>query len=64
MTFGGENGTDGTHFLVFSENIAFAHHFLATHPPNRSAGNIGYISKKLSKMVGNPAIYPVYSRYN
>ena len=53
----------------FSEDVAFAHHFVAirpppTLPPCRSASGIGYTSKKLSKMAGNPASYPVYSRYN
>ena len=33
MTCGGENGTDGNHFPVFSEDVAFAQHFMATHPP-------------------------------
>ena len=69
MTGEGENGTNGSHFPVFSKDIAFAHHFLATRLPHtlplyRSASSIGYASKKLSKMVGNPASYPVYSRYN
>ena len=35
-----------------------------TLSPYRSASGIGYASKKLSKMAGNPASYPVYSRYN
>ena len=42
--------------------VAFAHHFVATHPPPtlppcRSATDIGYTSKKLSKMAGNLASY-------
>ena len=46
--------------------LAFAHHFVAPHPPHTlppytSASSIGYASKKLSKMVGNLASYPVYS---
>ena len=50
VTRGGENGTNGGHFPVFSEDIAFAHHFVATHlpptlPPYRSASDIGYASK-------------------
>ena len=42
--------------------------WLPTHPPTfppyRSASGIGYASKQPSKMVGNLASYPVYSRYN
>ena len=69
MTCGGENGTLGSHFPVLSEDVAFACHFVAsrpplTLPPYRSASGIGYVSKKLPKMAGNPASYPVYSRYN
>ena len=33
MTCGGENGTNGSHFPVFSEDVAFARHFMATRPP-------------------------------
>ena len=69
MTCGGENGTKGGHFPVLSEDVALARHFVATRPPPAlppcsSATDIGYPSKKLSKMVGNPASYPVYSTYN
>ena len=69
VTCGGENSTNGSHFPVFSEDIAFACHFVATHlppplPPYTSTSGIGYASKKLSKMAGNPTSYPVYSRYN
>ena len=54
---------------VLSEDVALARHFVATRspptlPPCRSATDIGYPSKKLSKMAGNPASYPVYCRYN
>ena len=46
-----ENGTNGSHFPVLSEDVAFARHFMATHPPPtlppcRSATGIGYASKK------------------
>ena len=47
----------------FSEDIAFAGHFVATHPPPLShpvgvwATDIGYASKILSKMAGNSASY-------
>ena len=35
VTCGGENGTNGSLFLVFSEDVAFAHarYFVATRPP-------------------------------
>ena len=55
MTYGDENGTSGSHFPVFSEDVAFACHFVA--PPYRSASGIGYTIKKLFKMVGNPASF-------
>ena len=50
-------------WFVFSIDIAFAHHFVATHlPPTfplyRSTSSIGYASKKLPKMMGNLASYP------
>ena len=57
-------------FPCFSKDVAFACHFVATLLPPpfnvsyKSASGIGYISKKLSKMAGNPASYPVYSRCN
>ena len=59
---GGENDTNGSHLAGFGENVAFARHFVATHPPPtlppfRSATGIGYASKKPSKMVGNSASY-------
>ena len=59
MTCGGENGTSGSHLAVFSEDVAFACHFVATClpptlPPYRSASDISYVSKKLSKMMRNP----------
>ena len=46
----GENGTNECHLAGFSEEIAFASHFVATHPPatlprDRSATGIGYASK-------------------
>ena len=36
MTCGGENDTNGSHLAVFSEDIAFAHHLVAFHPPPSS----------------------------
>ena len=55
MTCGGENGTNGSHFPVFCEDIAFAHHFMAirlppTLPPYRSDSGIGYASKNYLKL--------------
>ena len=41
----------------FSEDVAFARHFVASLPPCRSATDIGYTSKKLSKMAGTSASY-------
>ena len=32
-TCGGENGTNGSHFPVFSEDVVFARHFMALRPP-------------------------------
>ena len=54
MTCGVENGTNGSHLAVFSENVAFVHHFVATHPPPtlppyRSVSGIGYASKNYLK---------------
>ena len=36
----GENGTNRSHLAVFSEDVAFAHHFVASrpHPPSYSMG--------------------------
>ena len=66
MTCGGENGTNGCHLAILSEDIAFAHHFVAPHlPPSHPIGALVVLAmpvKKLSKMVGNSANYPVYSR--
>ena len=54
MICGGENGTNWSHLAGFSEDVAFARHFVATRPPPpppcRSATGIGYASKRLSKM--------------
>ena len=57
VIYGGENDTNGCYLAGFGEDVAFAHHFVATLPPCRSATGIGYTSKKLSKMVGNSASY-------
>ena len=50
---GGENDTNGCHLTGFSEDVAFARHFVATLPPYKSANGIDYASK----MVGNSASY-------
>ena len=54
MTCGGENGTNESYLAVFSEDVAFAHHFVAPHlspvlPPYGNASGIGYVSKKYLK---------------
>ena len=59
MICGGEKGTIGCHLAGFSEDIAFARHFVATCPPYKSATGIGHLSINLSKMVGNSASYSV-----
>ena len=68
MTCGGENGTSGSHLAVFSEDVAFACHFVATRlPPTLPSYRNAVLAtpvKKLSKMAGNSASYPVYSRYS
>ena len=51
MICGDENDTNGCHLAVFSKDIAFAYHFMATHlsptlPPCRSASGTDYASKK------------------
>ena len=62
MICGGEIDSNGCHLDGFGEDLAFARHFMATHPPPilppcGSATDIGYPSKKLSKMAGNLASY-------
>ena len=44
---GGENGTNGSHLPIFSEDVAFVHYFMVPRPirtlsPYRSASGIGY----------------------
>ena len=69
VTCGSENGTIESHLAVFSEYVAFSHHFAATCPPPPSH-LIGVLVvfatsvKQLSKMVGKSDNYPVYSRYS
>ena len=63
---GGENGTNGCHLADFSEDIAFACHFVATClppalPPCRSVTGISYNSKKLYKMASYSASYSLNS---
>ena len=50
----GDYGTNGCHLAVFSEDVAFAHHFMATHPPSTlppycSASDIDYAGKSYLK---------------
>ena len=63
MTCGGENGTNECYLAVFSEHIAFAHHFVAPCPP---VGTLVVLATpvKLSKMVGNSDSYPVQYRHS
>ena len=54
ITYGADNSTNGCHLAVFSEDVAFARHFMAPHlhrtlPPFRSASGIGYTSKNYLK---------------
>ena len=49
---------------VFSVNIAFTHHFLASHLPYKSASGIGYTSKKYLKLQAiRLAIHSVVGEY-
>ena len=64
MIYEGENGTNGCHLVGFSEDIAFAHHFVATCltptlPSYRSAPGIGYAPSigYASKKAENSASY-------
>ena len=62
MICGGENGPNGCHLAGFSEDIAFARHFVATYapPPSHPVGVLPVLLAtpvKLSKMVGNLASY-------
>ena len=57
VTCGGENGTNGSHFPVLNEDVAFVHHFVATRPPPPSHPVVVLLVlatpvKNLSKMVG------------
>ena len=52
-------------FLFFSEDVAFAHHFVAILLPSPSHSiGVLVVLAKLSKIAGNPAKRPVYSGYN
>ena len=37
-----KNDTSGCHLAIFSEDLAFARHFVVTHPPCRNASGIDY----------------------
>ena len=63
MTCGGDNGTNGIHVAVSSEDVAFPATLwlpARSHPIEVPVVSV----KKLFKMVGKPASYPMYSRYN
>ena len=62
MICGGENDTNGCHLAGFGEDVVFACHFMATHPPPPShpVGVLLVLAipvKKLSKLAGNSASY-------
>ena len=42
MICGGENGTNGCHLVIFSEDVGFASYFVATHPllPSHLVGEL------------------------
>ena len=61
---GGENGTNGSQFLVFSEDIAFSLHFMAPRTPYRSANGLAMPVKELSKIGEIPVSYPMYVVYS
>ena len=66
---GSENGTNGCHLVVFGEDVAFPHHFVAPHlpmtlPPIALLVILATPVKKLSKMIGNSASHPVYSKHS
>ena len=54
---GGENDTNGCHLADFSEDVAFAHHFVATplFHPTRVLLVLAMPVKSLSKKAGNSA---------
>ena len=49
MIRGAENGINGCYLVVFNVDIAFAHHFIATHhsPPHRNACSIIAYTEKI-----------------
>ena len=66
MICGGENDTNGCHLAGFGEDVAFARHFVAIHPPYHPVGMLLVLAmpvKKLSKMAGNLASYSPNSRW-
>ena len=69
MTCGGENGTNGSRLVVFSDDVALPTNswLPALPPPFHPIGVLVVLAMpviKLSKMVGNSISYPVYSRYS
>ena len=54
---GGENGTNGCHLAGFSEDVAFARHFVATHqpPPSHPIGMLLILATPVQKLVGYSA---------
>ena len=61
-----ENNASGCHLAVFSKDVAFAHHFVATYPPSlsHSIGVLVILTTpviKLFKMASYSASYPFNS---
>ena len=64
MICGGENGTNGCHFAVFSKDIGFARHFVATrllsHPPTLTIGVLVVLATPAkNQLVFQLAIQPI-----
>ena len=53
-------------WLFFSEEVAFAHHFMAPCPYSHPIRVLVVLATpvKNSKMAGNSGCYPVYSRHS
>ena len=64
MICGGENGTNGCHLAGFSEDVAFAHHFVATRlpPPSHPVGVLVVLAMPVKNYLKWQAIQlPIYS---
>ena len=58
MTCGGENATNGSHLAVFSEDIAFACHFVAPcpSPPSHPIGVLVVLAMPVKNHLKQQAI--------